>query len=98
HILPQHAALLGEDLVEVESFYVLHCVEVFPVLEAGFKKANDVGVFEFAERFDLALESLEEADLLREFGGENLDGGLSSGQFFLGEVDPAHAAAAQFLE
>ena len=53
---------------------------------------------ELAERFDFALETLQEADLLGELGGEYFEGGLLSGEFFLSKINASHAAAAEFLE
>ena len=41
---------------------------------------------------------MQEADLLGQLGGENFEGGLLAGKFFLRKIDAAHAAAAEFLE
>src|ERR1700738_3121558 len=54
---------------------------------------------------DFALEPLEKADLLGQLGGQDLDGGLlgsarpvrSGGRFLVSQVNPAHAAATDFL-
>ena len=92
------AALLFEHLFEVLPFDVFHRVEVMAVLQPDSIEADDMGMFELAQGFDLALEALQEADFLGQLGGEHFEGGLPTSQLFLGEIDAPHAAAAELLE
>ena len=58
-----------QDLVEALALDVLHGVEVMAVLVARFVEADDVGMAELAEGLDLALEALQEADVLGQLAG-----------------------------
>src|SRR5262245_66668811 len=97
-VAPRHAALLAQNLVETLPVHVFHRVEILVVLKPRFVEADNVGMAELAERFDLALEALKKADVLSELAGQNLERRLPPGAFLLSEINAAHAAPAEFLE
>ena len=92
-VAPREAAAMLDQVVEPAPLDELHRVPVLSVFVAGVVELDDVRMRELGERLDLALEALEEAGVLGELGGEDLDGGASAGDFFLGEMDASHAAA-----
>ena len=92
-VAPRELAAHVDEVVEPASLDELHGVPVMPVLVAGVVELDDVRMRELGERLDLAFEALEEAGVLGEIGGEDLEGGLSAGDEFLGEMDASHAAA-----
>src|SRR5438876_11743949 len=83
-----------DDLFERFAGDVLHHVEVMAALVSGIVKLDDVRMTELAEGLDFALEPAQKAGIDGELGGKDLDGGLPASEVFLGEVDAAHAAAA----
>ena len=86
--------------VEAGAGDVLHGEPGPAVVDAGIEEADDVGVVEMADDFDLALEAQHEARLGGQLGGQHLDGGdgrpVGRRRFGVGEVDGGHAAASDF--
>ena len=74
HLAPGQSALPFEHGVEAGAGDVLHGEPGPAVVDAGIEEADDVGVVEMADNFDLTLEAQHEARLGGQFGGQHLDG------------------------
>ena len=100
-LAPRQPAALLENGVEAGAGDVLHGEPRPTVTHSGVEKADDVGVVEPANNFDLALEAKDEALFDGEFRRQHLDGddGRPIGRRRVGvrEVDAGHAAASDFL-
>ena len=96
HIAPRKPAAMLDQIVEPAPLDEFHGVPVMTLVVTGVVELDDVRMGELGESLDLAFESLEKAGLLGEVGSEDLDRGLPTGDFFLGEMDAPHAAAPDF--
>ena len=87
-------ALLGEELLQVAAGDVAHGDEQVPIRLAGLVDGHDVGVVQGRREPGLADEPLLELLVLRERGGQQLQGNLAAEARVLGAVDHGHAATA----
>jgi hypothetical protein len=90
---PETAAL--EDFLEVWAFDEAHGDVEQPVGLACVVNRNDVGVVDRRGDVRLSNESLPELLVPGELGREDLEGDLPAESHLLGDVDDAHAAAAE---
>ena len=80
---------------EVHAIDEAHRQEGGAVDLAGLVERDDVGVVDRGREVRLALEARPEVGVLRQLVGQQLEGHLAAQLALLGEVDDAHAAAAQ---
>ena len=76
----------------------LHRIVRVAVLNAVAEQADDVGVLEFFERFDLGAEALAETLLVGQVRVEQLDGGRVVSLDIDRLVDRPHSAAAELFD
>ena len=106
-VAPAQAALFAEHFFQVDPVDILHGEIELTVLAARVIELDDVGVFQFAQHLDLALEPGQEIRLQRQGRVQEFDGGAAhcgrlpgrvsrSERGFLGQVDMAHGAMAEF--
>src|SRR5262249_38660349 len=91
------SALLVKDRFQTLALDVFHGVEVQSILAARLVEPNNPGMLQRAEGVDLALETVQEAGILGQLGGQDLDGRLAAADLLVAEIDPTHAAVAEFL-
>ena len=86
--------VLGDDLREIGAFDVTHREEEQAVLVSGLVDRDDVRVVERSRDPRLAQETLAEALVLGELGGDHLERDLASEALFARTVNRTHPPAA----
>ena len=87
-----------DQLRQVEALDVLHGQDEALAEAEGRVGGDDVGVVELGRGADLAEEAVEHAAAVDEVAADDLEHLLAAHERVLGQVDDAHAAAAQLAE
>ena len=96
HFRPGQPALFLEEGFDVGAVDVFHGEEGAALVDAGFEKADNVGVIKLPQDVDLALKARRERGIDGELGGEHLDRGQGGRRpLGMGQEHPGHAAATQ---
>src|SRR5262249_7368588 len=82
------------DVIEAETFDVLHHVEWLVVVLPDAEDRHDVGVVQPGGSLGLALEALNLSSVDERPGRQDLERDLPAEPFLLGLVDHAHSTAA----
>ena len=98
HLAPLETPPAPQFLLETVAVDQLHRIEQVALLLAEAEEPDDVGVVEFAERFDLGLEAAAKTLLLGQGGREEFDGGRLARLAVDRLVDRSHAAAAKLAD
>ena len=98
HFPPVERTAAAKLLFQAVAVDQLHRVEQLAFLLAEAEQADDVGVAQLAERFDLGLEAGAEPLFSGQRGREQLDGGRLAGLAVDRLIDRAHAAPAELAD
>ena len=98
HLAPLETPPAPQLLLETVAVDQLHSVEQVALLLAKAEEPDDVGVVEFAERFDLGFEPAAKTLLLSQGSREEFHGGRLARLAVDRLVNRSHAAAAKLAD